>query len=334
MVQHDRRVTRAAAAVVVAACVFGTLHAVAAEAGGRIYYLDITNGRVVTADADGANPTALLSGHRTGPDGIAVDPQARHIYWSNMGVAAADDGSIERMNLDGTGLVTLVPNGGTFTAKQLKLDKKHGKIYWADREGMRVMRANLDGSGVETLIETGLGDEARRDARNWCVGIAVDADRGWVYWTQKGGSNANQGSIRRAPVTRPAGQSAARRTDIEVLFDRLPEPIDLDLDLTTRTMYWTDRGNPPRGNSVSRAPMDPPRGADPAARADQQIVLTDLSEGIGIALDVAGGRMFVTDLGGNIYRAKLDGTERRTILTGQGSLTGIAFVDAPVGAGR
>jgi hypothetical protein len=29
------------------------------------------------------------------------------------------------------------------------LDKDGGKLYWCDREGMRVMRANLDGSQVE-----------------------------------------------------------------------------------------------------------------------------------------------------------------------------------------
>jgi len=317
-----RRLTYALTALVVWSA--GAVWAARDPAAGRIYYLDITGGRVLTADADGANATALLSGHRTAPDGIAVDPEAKYIYWSNMGVAAADDGSIERMNLDGSGLVTLVPNGGTFTAKQLKLDRKNGKLYWSDREGMRVMRANLDGSNVETLVQTGSGDADRRDARNWCVGIAVDADRGWVYWTQKGGSNANQGSIRRVPVAMPKGQDAAHRTDVEVLFDVLPEPIDLDIDLATRTIYWTDRGNPPRGNSVTRAPMDPPRGVNPAARTDQEIVMRDLREGIGIAL--GGGRMFVTDLGGNIYSAKLDGTDRKTILTGQGSLTGIAFV--------
>jgi hypothetical protein len=32
------------------------------------------------------------------------------------------------------------------------LDKDGGKLYWCDREGMRVMRANLDGSQVETLV--------------------------------------------------------------------------------------------------------------------------------------------------------------------------------------
>jgi hypothetical protein len=40
------------------------------------------------------------------------------------------------------------------------------------------------------------------------------------------------------------------RTDIEVLFDGLPEPIDLELDLKNRVLYWTDRGDPPRGNSL------------------------------------------------------------------------------------
>ena len=41
-----------------------------------------------------------------------------------------------------------------------------------------------------------------------------------------------------------------------MLFDNLPEPIDLDLDLHKRMLYWTDRGDPPRGNTVNRALMD------------------------------------------------------------------------------
>jgi hypothetical protein len=42
--------------------------------------------------------------------------------------------------------------------KQLHLDKRNGKLYWSDREGMRVMRSNLDGSQIETLVQTGEGD--------------------------------------------------------------------------------------------------------------------------------------------------------------------------------
>ena len=146
-----------------------------------------------------------------------------------------------------------------------------------------------------------------------------------MYWTQKG--NGGDGRILRANLEIPNGETAAHRSDIEVLFDALPEPIDMDLDVAGRIMYWTDRGDPPRGNTVSRAPMDPQAHVDPKQRTDQQILFGGLKEGIGISLDLRRGRMFVTDLGGNIYRANLDGSSRQTILTGQGSLTGIAYVE-------
>jgi hypothetical protein len=254
-----------------------------------------------------------------------VDTVAKHVYWTNMGAVSLNDGTIERADLDGANAVTLVPAGGTFTPKQLKLDRAHGKLYWSDREGMRVMRANLDGTAVETLVETAQGEEARRDPRNWCVGIAVDADRGKIYWTQKG--SGGNGRILRANMEILKGDTPAHRSDIEVLFGSLPEPIDMDLDPAQRLMYWTDRGDPPRGNTVSRAPMDPPADIDPSKRTDQQILFGGLKEGIGISLDLRRGRMYVTDLGGNIYTANLDGSDRKTILTGQGTLTGIAFAE-------
>jgi hypothetical protein len=122
---------------------------------------------------------------------------------------------------------------------------------------MRVLRAELDGSHIETLVQTGHGDADRLDATRHCVGVAIDPARGHLYWTQKGPSNGGLGKILRAGIDIPAGHTAADRGDIEVLFDGLPEPIDLDLDLDTRMLYWTDRGDPPRGNTVNRAPMDP-----------------------------------------------------------------------------
>ena len=130
------------------------------------------------------------------------------------------------------------------------------------------------------------------------------------------------GRILRAGIDIPAGETAANRSDIEVLFDDFPEPIDLEIDLERRVLYWTDRGNPPRGNTVNRAPID----AKPGQNAPQ-IVVSDLMEGIGIALDVPGNRMFVTDFAGSLYFAKLDGTDKRTLLGAQGNLTGIAYAE-------
>ena len=278
-----------------------------------------------------ASPTALVlktivSEGRKLPDGIVVDAEAGHIYWTNMGNLKANDGSIDRADLDGSNVTSIVPPGGTFTPKQLQLDKKNGKLYWCDREGMRVMRCNLDGSGIETIVDASEGDSRPGpDATKWCVGIALDVEAGKVYWTQKGNDNAGQGRILRANLEVPKGQTAANRKDIEVLFDGLPEPIDLDVDLANRMMYWTDRGDPPRGNTVNRAPMD----AAPGKGKDPEIIFTHLMEGIGLSLDLKNGRMFVTDLGGSVYTANLDGSNSKTLLFAEGNLTGIAYAELP-----
>jgi hypothetical protein len=231
-----------------------------------------------------------------------------------------NDGTIERADLDGRHRKMIVPPGATFTPKQIQIDKKNGKLYWGDREGMRVMRANLDGTQIETLVETGRGDTDRRDQTRWCVGIAIDPKRGQIYWTQKGPDNGEVGRIFRAGIDLPSRESPDERTDIEVFFDRLPEPIDLELDLERRVLYWTDRGNPPRGNTVNRASID----AKPQA---PEIVVPNLMEGIGIALDLPRNRMFVTDFGGSLYVAQLDGSKERTLLFAQGNLTGVAYAE-------
>jgi len=295
---------------------------------GRLFFLDIGGGRVLSANPDGSDLKTLINEGRQFPDGLVVDAAAGHIYWTNMGNFKKNDGSIFRSDLDGKNLITIVPPGGTFTPKQVHLEKKSGKLYWSDREGMRVMRANLDGSKVETLVDTSDGDpRPGPDARKWCVGIAVDTEGGKFYWTQKGPDNAGEGRISRANIEIPQGQSPANRTDIELLYENLPEPIDLDLDLANRTLYWTDRGDAPRGNTVNRAPMD----RLPGNHQEPEILFTHLEEGIGLALDLKGGRMFITDFAGSLRSANLDGSNQKTLLFAEGNLTGIAYVELPAG---
>jgi hypothetical protein len=68
---------------------------------------------------------------------------------------------------------------------------------------------------------------------------------------------------------------------------------------------------------VSRTPID--------GHLSPQIVLDQLMEGIGIALDVPRDRMFVTDLAGSIYVARLNGSDKRPIAMAQGILSGVAY---------
>ena len=120
----------------------------------RLFLLDLSDDRVVSLNPDGSDRKVIVTECRY-PDGIAVDVAAGHIYWTNMGVPKLNDGSIERADLDGRHRMTIVPQGGTFTPKQIQLEKKSRKLYWCDREGMRVMRSNLDGSKIEVLVQTG-----------------------------------------------------------------------------------------------------------------------------------------------------------------------------------
>ena len=183
---------------------------------GRLFVLDLSGGRIFSVNPDGTGAQVLVTECRL-PDGIAVDVEGRHIYWTNMGVPNRNDGSIERADLDGRNRKTIIPQGGTFTPKQLQLDKENGKLYWCDREGMRVMRSNLDGSNIEPLVDSSHGDpRPGPDLTKWCVGIAVDAGRGQIYWTQKGTDKGGLGRLFRANIEIPKGETAANRTDIEV----------------------------------------------------------------------------------------------------------------------
>jgi DNA-binding beta-propeller fold protein YncE len=294
--------------------------------GARLLVLDAKNASILSFDTEG-NDLKIVIDKITGvPDGIAVDPVKRHIYWTSMGEHHEgerfnqNDGSIERINYDGSNYTTIIPKGGTFTPKQMQLDLKNGFIYWSDREGMRVMRARLDGSDITTLIQTGEGDDDRKDETKHCVGIAVDVEHGHIYWTQKGPANGGKGRIFRAPIDLPSNTHPANRNDIQLLFKNLPEPIDLEIDLINANLYWTDRGDGTGGNSLNRAKIINRNVAE------RETLCSGLKEGIGLALDIKNGIVYFSDLMGHVYSSNLDGFDRRDLYSGDRFFTGITYV--------
>ncbi|MCL2447660.1 MAG: DUF5050 domain-containing protein [Polyangiaceae bacterium] len=319
------------AAAAAAASDAGTQPGAGPDAAGDLsklsfYYLDVTGGRVLMSNAAQPNAQVLVASAGQGPDGVAVDVASGYVYWTLMGNPSANDGAVMRSNLDGSNVTTLVPAGGTFTPKQMKLDVAGGKMYWSDREGMRVMRANLDGSNVEALVTTGQTDADRMDESRWCVGVALDLAGGYIYWSQKGPADGGVGSLRRAHLEIPGGQTSVNRTDIEVLYDKLPEPIDIDVDLGAGSIYWTDRAD----NTLSRAPIEIPAGSTADTRTDRQILVTGIATAIGVALDLARGKVYYTSgAGGALGRANLDGTGNESLIPKAGNLTGIALGQMP-----
>jgi choline dehydrogenase-like flavoprotein len=63
-----------------------------------------------------------------------------------------------------------------------------------------------------------------------------------------------------------------------------------------------------------------------ACLPSKNVILTHLMEGIGLAVDLKGGRMFITDFGGSVYSANLDGS-----VIAEGNITGIAYEEVPSG---
>ena len=126
----------------------------AAAVESRLFVLELNAGRIHSMNTDGSSRKTIVTDCHL-PDGIVVDAEAGHIYWTNMGIPNLNDGSIERADLDGKNRKTIVAQGKTHTPKQIILEKITGKLYWCDREGMRLMRCNLRVrlvDGVEKLV--------------------------------------------------------------------------------------------------------------------------------------------------------------------------------------
>ena len=101
----------------------------------------------------------------TSPTDIAVNTLDGRLYWTEF------SGRIRRVNLDGTGLGTLLPEIGSPYGITVVGDK----VYWAeeiDEHSGKVQRANLNGTNIETLATV----------QGLPAGISVDTAAGKVYW--------------------------------------------------------------------------------------------------------------------------------------------------------
>ena len=282
-------------------------------------------GRVCVASATGGTLKTLID-RKEMPDGIEVLlNDGGWLIWTLMGHPDKNDGMIQRSDLLGSNITTLYMPGEIHTPKQVAVDQTNHALYVCDREGLRVHRSKLDGREKEVLVERGdwHNPEERGNKNLHCVGICVDPRRGKFYWTQKGPSKGGAGQIYRANMQMPAGETAEDRTDIELLFDRLPEPIDLAIDLDSRLLYWTDRGDFPKGNSLHRANISDEFLT--AGEHQYSILARHLHEAIGLRLDNVEKHIYVTDLGGCVYRYNTNGRNAVKLFEGQGVYTGIAL---------
>ena len=251
------------------------------------------------------------------PDGLAIDTRSSRMFWTCMGTPGEPDGAIYSADLDGSHIRTVVAPGSINTPKQLALDPATETIYFCDREGRSVFSCGYDGSHLRKLIDNKSCDQ-EDDVLGWCVGIAVSASLGKLFWTQKGPSKGGKGRLFSADL--PTALDAAA-TGVRCLLNDLPEPIDLEFDESSQTLYWTDRGELPHGNALYKLQLN---AHGDISSSGKEILAKHFHEAIGLKLDSARKQIYITDLGGSIYCYNLDGKTKETLFTDENrAFTGV-----------
>ncbi|KAK6375878.1 hypothetical protein LTS17_007700 [Exophiala oligosperma] len=280
-----------------------------------------------TVENKGSRPVEL-AGSLPNPDGIDVASSTKRMYWTNMGNPKANDGSVQSANLDGSDVQMVVRPGQAHTPKQLTIDQSANKLYFCDREGLRVMRCDLDGRNLETIYQSGDWEkepEKKANGLYWPVGVAISKKLNKFFWTQKGHSKANEGRIFSASLDLPSGTTPSNRQDVEIVIDGLPECIDLEYDDEDGVLYWTDRGEIPYGNTLNKKQI---AGEAPSAegKLGRQIIAQGLGEGIGLRLDKVNDCLYVADMSGHVWKCSTDYGPKEKILEGAThAYTGLCF---------
>ena len=136
-------------------------------------------------------------------------------------------------------------------------------------------------------------------------GVEVDVAAGKMYWTDMGPGGAADKSVADKDGRIMRADLDGRNIETLVHKGITTTPKQLTLDVAGGKVYWCDRGDVGDKNvdpKIMRANLD---GSEV-----EILVSTDLMSPVGIALDLAKGKLYFSDrYANNIKRANLDGTD-------------------------
>ncbi|KAL3961179.1 hypothetical protein ACCO45_002702 [Purpureocillium lilacinum] len=251
---------------------------------------------------------------------------SKEVFSGGAILAVSPDGTHVKTILEDANLVSL-PDGVVY-------NKHDGRLYYTNmgvpplNDGS-VCSVGLDGSAPRTVLaksQVHTPKQLALDAESGKLNGFIEETRPFLLDTE-GTPKSGKGAIYCAPMT-----GTGLRVPTCVL-DNLPEPIDVEVDDDSNTLFWTDRGEIPYGNTFNKLNLSGSGTAPATAKVDDitglryEILAQHFDEAIGLAGDRKNGRWFVSDMGGNIWMFDKEGGQKTKILEDQNrAFTGIALV--------
>lgn len=201
------------------------------------------------------------------------------LYFADIFVPDQTYGSIRKIELDGSGLTTIIPDigGGLRT---LDVNAGAGKVYWSDVYDVAIRRANLDGSGQEDVLTTGI---------DWPSEIVLHPSTNQMFWGDQVSFLLRQSSLD------GVGTTTLRSTSFHV---------GLALDTINNKLYWSTSDSIFNGR-IMRSNLD---------GSSQETVISEVDKPAHIAIDPIGGKIYWTDYVVDVVRrANLDGSDVETL---------------------
>ncbi len=267
-----------------------------ASAADSIYWAS-ESGFVGVGNLDGSGTASTLFGSEGGPCGVAIDPAADKIYWTNF-----SSGTVRVANLDGTGTASTLTNASSEgNPCGVAVDPAANKIYWANYSSGTIRVGNLDGSGSAATL---FGSEGGPS------GVAIDPAANKIYWT-----NQTSGTVRVANLD---GSGTA-----STLFGSESNPIGLAIDPAANKIYWANLSS----GAIRVANLD---GSGTASD-----LFGSEASPAGVAIDPAANKIYWGNFGSGAIRvANLDGSGTASdLFTGQGLANFPVLLRAPTGTG-
>jgi DNA-binding beta-propeller fold protein YncE len=183
------------------------------------------NGQItfVNLDGSGAGTFSAPGAPVEEPEGVAIDPSTRTIYWNNT-----DTETISWARLDGSAGGVLNTAGTSLDgAYRIALDPVAGRVYWGNNVpgADSVFFASVNNTGGGSLNIAGATPPSS------IAGIVVDTVAGRVYWVNQGDEKISFASL-----------GGAGGGDVNLAGGVFDEPYGLALDPSAGKLYWANYG--------------------------------------------------------------------------------------------